>query len=188
MNNFWDERYKSGGNSGVGSYGEYAKHKAEVINNCIIKYNIKTISDFGCGDGNQIGLLHGFESYIGCDISPHIISQCRRKFGNNSKMSFCSSMSELQESDLCLSLDVLYHIVDFNEFEKYLKLLFNKSKRYVLIFSSNHENNKHDALNYIYHRKFTNWIEENYNNFKLVEIVDNTLGTSAKFFLYEKMN
>jgi hypothetical protein len=73
MNNFWEERYKTGGNSGAGSYGEYAVYKAQIINDYIIKYNIKTISDFGCGDGNQISLLKGFESYMGHDISSYAL-------------------------------------------------------------------------------------------------------------------
>jgi hypothetical protein len=54
MNNFWENRYRMGGNSGAGSYGEFAEHKANVINNYILKYNIKQYQIFGCGDGNQI--------------------------------------------------------------------------------------------------------------------------------------
>ena len=38
MENFWDTRYKSGGNSGNGSYGESAEHKAAVINDYIKKF------------------------------------------------------------------------------------------------------------------------------------------------------
>jgi 2-polyprenyl-3-methyl-5-hydroxy-6-metoxy-1,4-benzoquinol methylase len=185
MNNFWEERYIAGGNSGAGSYGEYAIHKAEVINNYVSKYDIKTISDFGCGDGNQISLLNGYESYMGYDVASYALFLCQKKFSGNTKMHFCSLMSDLPKADLCLSLDVLYHIIDEKEFEKYLLCLFEKSKKFVLIFSSNHKNNNHDAGNYIKHRKFTEWINENVD-FKLVEVIDNDLETSAKFYLYER--
>jgi hypothetical protein len=102
-------------------------------------------------------------------------------------MNFCSLMSDLQEAELCLSLDVIYHIMDEKEYEVYVKLLFEKSKRFVLIFSSNHDRNKHDATNYIRHRRFTDWVEKNYRNFNLVEELENFLQTSAKFYLYERI-
>lgn len=186
MNNFWEERYKSGGNSGAGSYGEYAIYKAQIINNYILKYDIKTISDFGCGDGNQISLIKGFEEYMGYDISSYALYLCVKKFSGNTKMHFCSLISDLQEADLCLSLDVLYHIIDEKEFEYHLSQLFGKSKKYVLIFSSNFDGNKVVA-NYIQHRKFTDWINKYYKNFKLVEELENFLQTSAKFYLYKKI-
>lgn len=185
MSKYWEDRYITGGNSGLGSYGEYAKHKADVINNYIKKLNIKTISDFGCGDGNQISLIYGYEKYVGFDVSKHIVSLCDEKFKNIENMSFINTINDLPESDLCLSLDVIYHIIDENEYQEYLKQLFNKSKKYVLIFSSNHENDS--IVNHIYHRVFTKWVNDNINNFKFIEEINNNLKTSAKFFLFEKI-
>lgn len=187
MNNYWEDRYKSGKNSGDGSYGEYANHKADVINKYILKYGIRTISDFGCGDGNQISLLRGFESYSGFDISPYVISMCMNKFRNDNKMTFYTNMTGLPEADLCLSLDVLYHIIELKEFENYLHSLFLKSKRFVLIFSSNYDGN-YVVADYILHRKFTDWIDKNYREFVLVEELNNFLQISAKFYLYKRKN
>ncbi len=187
MNNFWEDRYKSGYNSGDGSYGEYADYKAEVINNFIAKHKIKTISDFGCGDGNQISLVQGFETYNGFDISSYAISMCLSIFVKNSQMSFFTNITELPEADLCLSLDVLYHIIDRKEFENYLHMLFTKSKKYVLIFSSNYDGEQIIA-NYILHRNFTDWVNKNYKNFVLAEEIENFLQTTAKFYLYERKN
>lgn len=185
-NQYWKERYANGGNSGSGSYGENAKHKADVINDYIKKFNVKTISDFGCGDGNQISLLVGFDKYMGFDVSAHALYICHEKFKENKKMNFCSLMSDLPIADLCLSLDVLYHILDQSDYDNYMKTLFNKSNKYVLIFSSNHDDNNHNAQ-HIFHRKFTDWVEKNENIFELVESIDNYLLTSAKFFLYKKI-
>lgn len=185
MNNFWEERYKSGGNSGAGSYGEYAVYKAQIINDYISKYEIKIISDFGCGDGNQISLLKGFDEYMGYDISSYALYLCHEKFKNNKKMNFCSLITDLPEADMCLSLDVLYHIIDENEFEYHLSQLFGKSKKYVLIFSSNFTD-KEVIVNYIRHRKFTDWVDKYYKDFALIEEINNFLLTSAKFYLYER--
>jgi 2-polyprenyl-3-methyl-5-hydroxy-6-metoxy-1,4-benzoquinol methylase len=189
MNNYWENRYKSGGNSGSGSYNEDAKHKADVINDYINKYDIKTISDFGCGDGNQISLFLGFENYAGFDISEYIINANKIKFLNNSKMSFCNSIEELPESDLCLSLDVIYHIVDLNIYNNYMSKLFSKSKKYVLIFSTNFNSTPENKTsnNYCFHHKFTDWIESNRTDFIFIEEIDNYLKTSAKFYLYQKI-
>jgi 2-polyprenyl-3-methyl-5-hydroxy-6-metoxy-1,4-benzoquinol methylase len=185
MNNYWEERYRAGGNSGNGSYGETADHKATVINNYITKFGIKTISDFGCGDGNQISLLKGFDSYMGYDISSYALYLCHEKFKNNKAMNFCSLMSDLPQADLCISLDVVYHILSQEEYEKYLTRLFDGSKKYVLIFSSNF-NSYDSSAPHVIHRKFTDWVEENRKDFKLIEEVDNFLLTSAKFFMFEK--
>jgi hypothetical protein len=51
---YWENRYKNGGNSGEGSYALKAEYKANVLNNYIQKLNIKSIIEFGCGDGNNL--------------------------------------------------------------------------------------------------------------------------------------
>ena len=76
---YWIERYKSGGNSGAGSYNNLAAFKGEVINEFVSKNKIETVIEFGCGDGNQLEYFK-FPSYIGFDISPFIVSKCRERF------------------------------------------------------------------------------------------------------------
>ena len=186
MNNYWEDRYKLKGNSGLGSYGIIGDEKANFINNFIIKNEIKTISDFGCGDGNQISLLTSYELYHGYDISNYIISECRNKFKDNNNMMFYNNISDLPNSDLCMSLDVIYHIIDIESYESYLNNLFNKSNKYVIIFSSNHERNDVNTT-HIYHRIFTEWINNNILDFTLIEESNNFPNTSAKFFVYKKI-
>jgi hypothetical protein len=38
---YWEQRYKSGGNSGAGSYGKLASFKGEIINDFAEKHNVK---------------------------------------------------------------------------------------------------------------------------------------------------
>lgn len=184
-NNYWDNRYIGGGNSGIGSYGEFAQHKADVVNNYIKKYNINSISDFGCGDGNQISMLSGFGTYCGFDVSTYIINECKKRFNHVSSMKFINNINDMPEADLCLSLDVLYHIIDIKDFEDQLNLLFTKANKFVLIYSSNQDVNSLNAP-HVCHRKFTVWIENFYDNFELVETISNELETSAKFYLYQR--
>ena len=53
-----------------------------------------------------------------------------------------------------LSLDVIYHLVEDNIYQKHLKLLFEQSKRFVLIYSSNREEEAGGPA-HVKHRKFT---------------------------------
>ncbi len=51
---YWDQRYLSRGNSGVGSYGKFAEFKAEIVNDFVRENGIMSIVEYGCGDGNQL--------------------------------------------------------------------------------------------------------------------------------------
>ena len=77
---YWENRYKGGNNSGLGSYGLEADFKSTYINKFINDFKIKTINDFGCGDSNQISLLNGFDTYTGFDVSQTVLDLCKVKF------------------------------------------------------------------------------------------------------------
>jgi SAM-dependent methyltransferase len=79
---YWDERYRDGGNSGQGSYGKLATYKAEIINDFIVKNNISSCVEFGCGDGNQLQ-LYKIDNYLGYDISETVLNLCRNKYKND---------------------------------------------------------------------------------------------------------
>ena len=42
---YWESRYASGGNSGVGSYKKFAAFKAEVINDFVRENEIRSVID-----------------------------------------------------------------------------------------------------------------------------------------------
>ena len=181
---YWEKRYKNGGNSGDGSYGDYAIHKALIVNGYIKSHNIKTICELGCGDGNQLYLFNGYEKYYGYDISPHIIESNRKK-NNNDKIIFVDKINMLPASvDLALSLDVIYHIIDLDICTQSLCQLFKLSHNFVIIFSSDCENDS--ASKHIVHRKFTDFVSTNISGFSLLDVIDNQLNTWAKFFIYKK--
>ena len=76
---YWNDRYLKGQNSGEGSYNHLAKFKADIINNFIEENQIKSIIDYGVGDGNQLKLINTEQMiYTGIDVSEFIIKKCKR--------------------------------------------------------------------------------------------------------------
>ena len=49
--NYWDKRYQKGRDSGEGSYGELALFKAKVLNEFVREKEIRSVIEFGSGDG-----------------------------------------------------------------------------------------------------------------------------------------
>jgi hypothetical protein len=182
-NEYWESRYLSGGNSGSGSYSDYASYKARFINEIIKKYNIKTVTELGCGDGNNLNLYKGFDKYYGYDISQTIINQNIKRFSNQKYSFKVINDDKLPCSDLCMSLDVIYHLVETVLYKKHILQLFGNKTKYVLIYSSNFRSLRSF---HVRHRRFTNDVP---NNYRL--ILKNNVGfnnSSARFFLFEKID
>jgi len=185
--NYWENRYKNGGNSGMGSYGSEHNFKTNYINDLIKEYNIKTINDFGCGDGNQIKNITGYSHYYGFDISPTTVKNCQKKYEKNMKMRFYESSDMFVQSDLSMSLDVLYHIIEDELFYSYIDSLFNYSLKYVLIYSTNHKSNNPSA--HIVWRNFIDYVKNTHNT-KLISVTpfyEKKDINDVSFYLFEKI-
>ena len=191
---YWEERYASGGNSGVGSDALFAQFKAETLNAFVAAHHVRTVIDFGCGDGNQLKLAK-YPKYLGFDVSSSAISRCREMFKSDPHKSF-RLMSEYngEKADLAISLDVIYHLVEDRIFEHYMQRLFEASNRYVIIYASDTDDNRGFEGTHVRHRNFTAWLQTNLPRWKLVEHVPNRYpyrgdyrtGSFADFFVYQK--
>jgi hypothetical protein len=191
---YWEKRYADGGDSGVGSYNFLAEFKAEVINAFVQAHDVQTVIEFGCGDGNQLGLAK-YPAYLGFDVSSTVIAQCQRRFRSDPGKKF-RTLDEYsgETADLALSLDVIYHLVEDEVFESYMQTLFAASNRYIAVYSSNTDDNQGFENSHIRHRKFSRWIEARLPNCKLVQHIpnrypyrgDHRKGSFADFFIYEK--
>lgn len=191
---YWEKRYAAGGVSGMGSYAQFAEFKADVLNGFVARHRVQSVIDFGCGDGNQLGLAK-YPAYLGFDVSSAAISRCRERFKSDTHKSF-RLMSEYngETADLALSLDVIYHLVEDSAFEQYMPTLFEASNRFVIIYASDSDDNRGHEGTHVRHRKFTRWIQENLPTWNLVEHVpnrypyhgDHRKGSFAEFFMYEK--
>tara|TARA_B100000963_G_C22598341_1_gene658994 strand:+ start:1300 stop:1959 length:660 start_codon:yes stop_codon:yes gene_type:complete len=184
---YWCKRYKNGKNSGKGSYGQLAAFKADVVNSFLAENPISTVIEFGCGDGNQLSLIK-YPKYHGFDVSPEIVSRCKSKFREDDSKKF-STVNDYydQTADLTISLDVIYHVTENTEFDAYMLRLFNASKKFVIIYSTDSNSLSSLGFAHIKHRKFTDWIRNNKSEWVLQAKIDNKCdGSVADFFVYSK--
>jgi SAM-dependent methyltransferase len=191
---YWKDRYKSGGNSGAGSYDKLAKFKAEILNNFVKENKIKTVIEYGCGDGNQLQLAE-YPSYIGFDISSDAVERCKSLFLNDKTKSFKVIDDYANETaNLTLSLDVIYHLVEDDVFISHMNRLFDSSKKFVMIYSSNVDEYEKFQIGHVRHRQFSKWVDSK-PEWKLIQhipniypFVENDENTScADFYIYEKI-
>lgn len=170
---YWDDRYNTGGNSGAGSYGRLARFKADVLNDFVIKHGISSVVEYGCGDGAQLELAN-YPEYTGFDVSPQAVTLCRNKFSGRQNYQFFETKTLLDKEgsfDLALSLDVIYHLIEDDVFDAYMKRLFAASKNFVIIYSNNIDK-KFDAP-HVRGRKFTQWCDENAKRWTLFQVIEN---------------
>lgn len=194
---FWETRYLEGGTSGSGSYNQLAEFKAEILNDFVEKNHINKVIEWGCGDGNQLKLAR-YPSYVGFDVSLTAIELCKKIFENENTKKFiwCGDDNFENEDigDLAISLDVIFHLIEDDVYNEYMRRLFTSSNKYVCIYSSDVE--EQTAI-HVKHRKFTAWIENNLNGqWELIRVVKNRYPYSEElpdttsysdFYFYEKV-
>lgn len=189
---YWRKIYEANASSGPGSYGREANEKASVINDFVTENNIKTVVELGCGDGNQLSYLN-IKKYIGLDISIDAVEICRERFKNDASKSFlCYDPMEYDVNtlpfipEMALSLDVIYHLVVDEYYEKYMEHLFSVSSKYVAIYAIDLENKYSGG--HVRHRKFSDWILKNHPTAELIQYIDssNFKGLKYPFYMYRK--
>lgn len=184
--NYWNHRYEQGGNSGSGSYNNLAYFKAKIINNFIEKNNIKSIIDYGVGDGNQLKLINTEnKKYIGIDVSKFVLEKCKELFKDDKTKKFIHTDNIIKESqeELVISCNVIYHLIEDNIYNNYMKTLFSMSKKYVIIYAPN--KNYNEAV-HVKKREFIEYIFDNFKDFNLIERIKGDIG--CPFYIFQKNN
>lgn len=189
---YWENRYARGDNSGSGSYDNLAEFKAEVINKFVKSKKIQTVIEFGVGDGNQL-LLANYPHYIGLDVSATAIKMCKKLFkGDDTKKFYTLDKFKNQKAQLTMSLDVLFHLVEQDVFEKHIHDLFKASTDFVIIYAA--DNNKFQTAEHVKSRKFSDYVNKNITGWKLVQHIPNKYPydpsnpehtTWADFYIYK---
>ena len=189
--NYWESRYSKGGNSGDGSYGRLSVYKSNFLNNFIRENNIINAIEMGCGDGHQLSTIN-YPKYIGIDVSKTIIKVCKQKFlGDTNKEFFVYepdsfNLNTIIISDLALSLDVLYHIVEEKIYIKYLTDLFSLSSKWVIVYSTNFNSHETD---HVLHRRFTD-VTSGFSEWEMIQEFKNPYPgngnqeSMANFFIF----
>jgi hypothetical protein len=190
---FWEDNYAQGLTSGNGSYGELAEGKRAFLNELVRARGVRSVIEFGCGDGNQLSLAE-YPAYIGLDVSRSAIGLCQRRFAGDPAKSFflydgsCfSDQAGVFTADLALSLDVLYHLTEDAVYEAYLRHLFAAGRRLVVIYSTNQAASR--TAPHVRHRHFTPWVEANCPQWRLTGVTrgpNSSERARADFFTYER--
>jgi predicted TPR repeat methyltransferase len=188
---YWENRYKNGGNSGLGSSGNLAEYKAQVINNFIKKNKIDNLIEYGCGDGNNLSKID-CDRITGIDVSRTAINLCKNKMPEFKYDFICTDdvgdwkydeVSDIM-AELVLSLDVIYHLVEDSVYDEYMNNLGRMSRKWLIIYS----NDDDDDVSMAEHVKWRKFSEHKSikDNFILIKKEVNKLGNKADFFFYER--
>jgi hypothetical protein len=189
---YWERNYASGETSGPGSYGALGEGKAVFLNAFVRERDVRSVIEFGCGDGHQLSLAD-YPQYIGLDVSPSAITGCKRQFAEDPTKSFFLYDSScfidrfgLFVSELAISLDVVYHLTEDAVFAAYMEHLFAAAAKFVVVYATNTEIT--DTAPHVRHRRFTRWVDAHSPQWRLTQVVpgpDSGPGR-ADFFVYER--
>lgn len=192
---YWEGRYAGGGTSGAGSYDEQGRGKAALLNRFVKEHHIRSVIEFGSGDGAQLALAE-YPEYLGLDVSRTAIELCRERFRDDPAKRFFIQDGSLNLSgdpnfraELALSLDVVYHLIEDPVFERYMRQLFGAAERFVIIYSTDEETGSRAP--HVRHRAFSRWVEENIPGWRLTEKLSGEGppppdGPPVGFFVYGK--
>lgn len=192
---YWEDRYDAGGDSGVGSYDKFANFKARALNQFVVAHEVKSVIEYGCGDGNQL-MLARYPQYLGFDVSTAAIRRCRTLFKSDTTKAFCLMQEYKGETaDLTLSLDVIYHLIEDDVYKAYMRRLFESSTKFVAIYASNSDDNSSIDAPHVRHRQFTSWIDASGIKARLIDHVPNEfpyagdfrVGSWSDFYFFEKI-
>ena len=133
---YWEHRYASGGNSGDGSRGDNAQRKADYLNAFVKDNQVRSVLEFGCGDGHQLALAN-YPDYVGLDVAETAIEKCRTLFALDSHKRFylLPTLWPLT-AELVLSLDVTYHLVEQAVYDRHLEDVFSSATRFVILYTT----------------------------------------------------
>lgn len=188
--NYWNARYKSGAGAGAGSKGDLYAFKLETVQKLVDKYKVKSVVDYGCGDGHQLADLK-VKDYLGLDISPVAIEKAQEYAGKGRQYYVIpDDLSECRR-DMAVSLDVIPHLPD-GEYEEYMANLFFMARKYVLIYAPNRLKETLRLEDHMHFRVYTDWIEAN-TDAKAAEYIPNRYPAKepgpavsfSEFFLFE---
>jgi SAM-dependent methyltransferase len=190
--NYWEDRYASGGTSGAGSYGRQAEWKADIVNQWVTEQHVTSVIDLGCGDGNQLGLAD-YPRYLGLDPSATAVRRCIERFADDPTKSFMAYDPQATHdpagwlrADMALSMEVIFHLIEDDLFEDYMRRLFASADRFVVICSNDTYGTS--RATHEQHRSFTAWVDANVAGWVLETRVDPSadVDLQSSMFLYRR--
>lgn len=130
---YWEGRYKKGLSSGNGSCVASVKKKVELLAGLD---KIDSIVEIGAGDFNfGRHLMDRFNTarYFGYDISETIVKRNNHLYGLSRVQFFKSTAPYFPMADLLLCVDVLFHIIDDDDYVEMLQILKDADCRFMAV-------------------------------------------------------
>jgi cyclopropane fatty-acyl-phospholipid synthase-like methyltransferase len=187
---YWESRYLAGGTSGAGSYGAQAEYKASFLNAFVKDNDVRTVVEFGCGDGNQLRLA-AYPSYLGLDVSRTAVGMCIEAFQQDESKSFLyyepsafSDPARFVHGDLVLSLDVVYHLIEDEVYDAYMRGLFAAADRFVIVYATDTE--RRVAAPHVRHRAFTEWVATHATQWRIAHVEPAPLAAYQTFYVFAR--
>ncbi len=162
---YWPKRYRQGGDSGAGSRGASADRKAELVNRLVADNGITSVVDWGCGDGAQLSRFE-IDCYTGVEIAPAALCKAVERRPDSAFVLWAPGRFITITAECALSLDVLFHFPDDQQYSEYVERLFGSAMWYVAIHSTNHDE---QARRHVRHRKVTDDIAERFPGWECVQ-------------------
>lgn len=141
--NYWNRRYAIGRTSGLGSQGEPVENKVRWLKGLP---GVTKIVEVGCGDfvfGARLLEQYPAASYLGLDISEVIVRR-NNILNRTEDIEFQVQLSHelVPDSDLLLCVDVLFHILDDQEYQNMLAKLKQSIWKYLAVSAYEYDNNR----------------------------------------------
>lgn len=125
--------------------------------------------------------LYAIPNFTGVDLSFEMVSRCRAAFADKENWQFLTldEFSRIDSRfDLTMSLDVIYHLIEDDVFDRYMNMLFSRARRNVLIYSSNHD--EQAPARHVTHREYGRWIAKHRPTWRLRETMEHPFPRGAK--------
>lgn len=169
---YWNRRYSEGRDSGEGSRGENAIRKAEYVNQVIARNGVQSVIDWGCGDGQVLQHITTYVRYVGVDIARSVLNKVSAQ---HPERFFILDEEDSEatfwlQADMSLSMDVMFHLVNDNDYVDYLNKLFNSARKLVLIYSTNYDGGR--TSRHVLRREFTPDVREMFPHWDLAHVTE----------------
>lgn len=174
---YWENRYARGGNSGPGSRGAELRHKLAFVQKFITDNRVKSVFDYGSGDGEFASKLV-VPTYYGYEPSP----SARQMFFDRDLPRSYMTGTWLYLAELGLSLDVIFHVVDADDYVEYLENLFRTSLKWIIIYGF--ESSEEELWPHIKPRPFTRFIANRFPEWVLISKIPSGFGEKT-FYVYQ---
>ena len=126
--------------SGMGSTVASTETLRSEVESLLLKYNIKSILDLGCGDNNWMKLVRALRrglgrrngiEYTGADVVENLIKSNKEKYPDTNFVTLDATSDPLPKVDLIFCRDVFGHLSNENV-HKALNNIYNSGSKYLL--------------------------------------------------------